>query len=252
MKYDSRKNLSENTKYLLSEEQTNITNSYDINNEPIAFKGYVVSTIKNSLTFQYPPTSNGSKHLLYLSGLNDLNMDESRKTQYFSPLPGMENKIFDVSYTNGKKNWALYVKDWVNEVQKDILSWVNPNAPYIIKSDGKDYYLNLQCLHSSKPDRWSGNMYSGACTKKEDLRGGGYFDNDGNQLHVIKKHHKPEEKKLYKDFEDVEITVNKSGIPNKQNGKNNGLGDEQKGEIFKPKINLRFKIGKDGDVIDVN
>jgi hypothetical protein len=252
IKYDSKKNLSENKKDIFFESEESFTNSYDINNKPIAFKGIVVSTVKNSLVFQYPPTSNGEKHLLYLSGLNDLNMSEREKTQYFSPLPGMKNDVFDVSYSNGKKNWELYVKNWVTDVQKDLFSWINVNAPYIIKSGGKDYYLNLQCLHTRSGDRWIGNMSSGACTKKEDLRGGGYFDNSENQLHVIKKHHEPEEKKLSKDFDEFVITANKPSSTNKTNSKDSGLGDEQKGDLKKPKIDLKFKIGKDSEVIDVN
>lgn len=250
--YDSKKNLSENKKDIFFESTESFTNSFDINNNPISFKGTVVSTIKNSLIFQYPPTSNGAKHLLYLSGLNDLNMSETEKTQYFSPLPGMTNKVFDVSYYNGKKNWELYIKDWVSQVQKDLFSWINVNAPYIIKSEGKVYYLNLQCLHSRGADRWVGNMSSGACTSKSDLRGGGYFDSNGDQLHIIKKHHKPEEKKLFKDFDEFEITANKSPNNNKNTTKNIGLDDDQKGDLKKPKIGLKFKIDDKGNVIDVN
>ena len=242
MDYDSKKTLSENKKETFVKNlkkiniQEEVTNDYDINNKKIAFKGNVVSKIKNALLFRYPPKTKGEILLLNLSGFNSLNFDQTQKEQYY--WAGNKNYIYDVSYNGGKKSWEDFVKTTSLSTQKDIFSWVNADAPYQIYSEGNNYYLNLNCLESSDGHSLSSwNTKQVACNYKEQLRGGGYFDDRGKQLHIVKFHVKNKESNLSQDFKEIVITSDKTNTLNNKKSteikKSNTLNNKKSTEIKK-------------------
>ena len=113
MSYDSKKTLSENKKSLINETNEEWTNSYNIWNKPISFKGRQIKTVNQSLQSLVPALDVGSKTLLKLTGGDEYSIEKY----------GKETVKRDMDYT-----------------KKELLTFINGNAPFHV-------VYNLSLIH---------------------------------------------------------------------------------------------------------
>lgn len=189
MKYDSRKNLSENKKSFLFEDPNQqdtggFTNSYNIFGKPISFKGQIINTVGQQITGVWPPITNGDRRL----AINVLGGDEN-----------LLNKEIERSKTSKD------VSNGYKSLMKDALSvvkglGVNMSAPYTILSNGSYYYLRLEFLSGNwgkdlingkvvDNDRyypWSQNVTKGIDTVSNTKMSGGMYEKNGYGGDVLK------------------------------------------------------------------
>jgi len=194
MKYDSRKNLSENKKYLLHEEpnqQDNVgfTNSYNVFGKPIAFKGQIINTVGQQITGTWPPVTIGDRRLAMniIGGNDDLLNKEIERSK--------NSKNIDSDY-------KFLMKDALSVVKG---LGVNMSAPYMIFSDGSYYYLRLDFLSgnwgkdiikgkvvdNSRYYPWSTNVTKSIGTISNTKMAGGVYEKNGyggEELKLIYSH----------------------------------------------------------------
>jgi len=219
MNYDSKKTLSENKKLLINETNEEWTNSYNIWNKPISFKGRQIKTVNQSLQSLVPALDVGSKTLLKLTGGDEYSIEKY----------GKESVKRDMDYT-----------------KKELLTFINGNAPFHVAYNNKNYYLQISCIH--RVGCWYKNKYyekcpiifgtepTTSCSSNKDVIGSHkYLANDGTELPVIENHvkiqptQKPKDVELTQTLSDFEITSpkkektnkNKKNLDNQKNKKPN-------------------------------